>query len=201
MAYKGTSKIVAQVSVSCENCGNNFTYNHRLTGNASHSDEYMAMTLASQNLEKQIAKIKAGNYDSIAEHKPCQKCGYVQSWMITPVRKRRGMIWGTIFGVASYLLAFPVIVFLNNTPLHHDYLLPVIFCGFPIGTFFIIRAIVMFLYQPNMGKKVSPQTKVPNIEFKSPVEVDGSEWKCPKCGGTNPAKSKTCLGCNTPRPS
>jgi predicted RNA-binding Zn-ribbon protein involved in translation (DUF1610 family) len=198
MPYKGTSKIVAQVSINCENCGNSFSYNHTLSGNAQKTDEFAAIAMARERLKKQIDRINSGDFNLIAEHKVCPKCGYVQSWMILPIRKRRGMNWGSALGVATYLLVFPLMLLLENTPLHQDYMVPILFCGLPVAIFFIVRAIAMFLYQPNRGKEIPSQTKVPNIKFKSPIDVDGSEWKCPKCGGTNPVKRKTCLGCNTP---
>ncbi len=202
MAYRGTSTIMAQVAVSCERCGNGFGYNHKLASFAQHSNEYRAMAIAQENLQKRIDAVKAGNVGLIAENKRCPKCGYVQSWMIAPIRKRRGMIWGLVFGIATYVVAFPMLFVLNNSPLHSDYMIPVFFFVLPVAIYFIVRSIVMLLYRPNRGSEVQPQAKLPNIEFKSPLDLDNSgEWKCPNCGGTNPAKRKTCLGCNTPNPA
>ena len=109
MSYKGTSKIVAQVSISCEACGNTFSYNHKLSGYAQKSDEFSAMAAAREQLQKKIDRINGGDFALIADNKPCPQCGYVQSWMIQPVRKHRGNNWGCMLGAISYVLAILLI--------------------------------------------------------------------------------------------
>jgi uncharacterized integral membrane protein len=202
MAYKGTSKIVAKVSVGCEICENSFTYNHTLSGHASSSNEGTAIYEAHERLKKQMDRIAAGNFDLIAEHKPCPQCGYVQSWMILPVRKHRGNNWGCALSAIAFLIGILLIILLQNTSLRNDYFGMFLVFGVPLIIYFIGRTIGGLLYMPNKGRDVPHQTKSPNITFQAPLNMDGSgEWKCAKCGGANPAKRKTCLGCNAPNPS
>ena len=40
----------------------------------------------------------------------------------------------------------------------------------------------------------------PSASAASGGPKPSGDWKCPNCGGKNPAKRKTCIGCNTPRP-
>ncbi len=47
----------------------------------------------------------------------------------------------------------------------------------------------------------APQAASPTLPLNQvPAPPPTGDWKCPKCGGKNPAKRTTCIGCNTPRP-
>jgi hypothetical protein len=101
--------------------------------------------------------------------------------MILPVRKRRGDDWGAALGIASSLLYFLVVILimslLANTSPHNDIfkndtLGYFMFCGMPVIVcvivYFVGRALVMQLYQPNRGREIPKQTKMPNVTFKTP---------------------------------
>jgi hypothetical protein len=171
MPYQGTSKIAAQVSVCCEACGNNYTYDHIIKAGGQASDKYAAMALANTNLTKAVEKIKAGDYRTVADHKPCPKCGYVQSWMIDPVRRRRGMNWGCGLGFLSYLAVILITVF-ASIKLHlfdlPDFMIPVLFIGVPVVIIFGVRALVMVSYRPNKGREKPSQLKLPSVDFHYP---------------------------------
>ena len=97
MPYRGTSELLAEVSVTCEMCGDNYAYERTLQGAAQRNTEVAAMDAAHKILEKKVERLGAGDYGPIAISKPCPQCGYVQSWMIGPIRRQRGWQWGWIW--------------------------------------------------------------------------------------------------------
>ncbi len=168
MNYQETAKDLAQVSISCESCGNSFSYKHTLIGRGSHPDKFKAEMAALNALSTQIDRVKAGDYGLITEYKPCPQCSYVQSWMILAGRKRRGRKWGLALGAFSFLASI-VAGLIIQSKLNIASMMPFIMCGVPVVVFFVVRALVMLLYQPNKGHEAPQQVKPPSITFIAPA--------------------------------
>jgi hypothetical protein len=161
MPYQGTSKISAQVSVHCESCGNDFVYERTLRGTAQRAGKSAAINAAREKLAKKMEKIESGDYGPIAIHKPCPQCGYVQSWMVEPVRRRRGWQWALGLAILSYFLAFSALSFPGGS----DCLLVFLFFGMPTIVFFVARIVIMKLYRPNKNLEVPAETNVPSVSY------------------------------------
>lgn len=165
MPYNGFSEITTKVSISCESCGNAYSYNCVLKAGSRDGTREGAIVAARKNLNKKVERVNAGDYALVAKHKPCPQCGYVQSWMILPVRKRRGRNWGLGMGAASYMLAFLLLLLPDSSPLKNDFFGMFMFFGFPVIVFFVVRAIARKLYQPNKGREIPQQTQIPVVTF------------------------------------
>jgi hypothetical protein len=183
MPYQATSKLTAQVSVCCEACGNCYTYDHVFKTYGRHSNEAFALSLARQNREKvwewQTKRVTAGNFSSMADYKPCPKCGYVQAWMVEPVRRRRGWQWGLAIAAVTFLAMIPVFFVLDalsrGTPMAS--LIPgvavVMVFGLPIVVLFVVRAIVRTTFQPNKTRPATPpKANTPSVSFHKSLDID-----------------------------
>jgi hypothetical protein len=182
MPYQATSKLTAKVSVCCEACGSDYTYEHVFKAYGRRSDEQSALALARQNRERvfewQTKRVEAGNYSSMADYKPCPKCGYVQTWMVEPVRRRRGWQWGLALAGVTFLALIPVFLVIDvlsrGTPLSS--LVPglavfMIF-GMPVIVLFVTRAVVMKTFQANKNHAApSPKPKTPTVSFHKSLDI------------------------------
>jgi hypothetical protein len=172
MPYQGTSRINAHVSVECENCGSIYSYEHTLHGFSQEWTKARAMGKAQAVLEDEIGRIRAGKFDFVAEHRPCPKCRYVQSWMLEPVRRHRAWGWGIGLGCGTYLVTIPAMFYAMSlfpvnisSPLSNCLGMFLIF-GLPVIVLFVVRARVRATYQPNKDQGAPCQAKTPTVEFQ-----------------------------------
>lgn len=152
-------QMAAQVSVECEKCGATYAYTSLLTGYSSTK-----LQAAQDNLSEKVKQVQAGKYSLVADFKPCPLCGYVQSWMLEPVRRKRGWMYGV--GVAM-LVCFAAILIealllpanIRDNAVQGIFLVAVV----PVIVFFIARLIVMKTYRPN--REVASRTNTPRVSF------------------------------------
>ena len=148
-----------QVSVDCEMCGAAYAYPSTLMGYSNTKQQ-----IAQENLSEKIERVKAGDYHLVADYKPCPQCGYVQSWMIEPVRRKRGWIYGAEAALAVCLLAILTEALLLPEDIRNNAVLGIFLVfGVPVIVFFIARWVVMKTYRPN--REVAPRTSKPRINF------------------------------------
>lgn len=175
MPYQAMLRIVATVSVCCEACRHEYAYEKEFKAYGSHSDQFAATRMAEANREGvynwQTKRLAAGNYSSMVRNIPCPQCGYVQSWMVEPLRRRTGWLWGGILGALTFFLAIPASFMLDN--FLQDSALSSITAGIffvfifvlPLMVLFAVRALVLKTYHPNKQQTVSPQRNVPTVSL------------------------------------
>jgi hypothetical protein len=181
MPYQAMSQLVATVSVCCEVCDNSYTYEHIFKTYGRSQTQVGARALADQNREGvlnwQTKRVAAGNISAFSDYKPCPKCGYVQSWMVEPVRRRRGWQWGLGVGFVSFLLMIPVAFLLNailsGSPMGSAmagvaFLLVYIV---PIIVLFVARAIARRSFQPNKKHAAPAKLNKPSVDFHKKLEI------------------------------
>ena len=169
MPYQGTASIIAEVSVHCEACGHEYSFERTLRDYARHADEIAATAAAEDSLAKLVDKVQSGDYQPVASHQPCPQCGYLQSWMVGPVRRRRGWQWALATAASAYLLGLLGLIFLRPEGWKSgDCLTMVVLLGVSTLVFVIARAIVLWAYQPNRHRDVPPQTSAPTVRFHRP---------------------------------
>ena len=167
MAYQGTASIVAEVSVRCEACGHEYSFRRTLRAYARHENEMAATAAAQDSLARQVAQIESGDYGPVASQKPCPQCGYLQSWMVGPVRRRRSWQWALATASGVYLVALLGLIFVRPEGLKSDDCLVLLtLVGASAIIFLAARAILLWTYQPNRHRDVPPQTNAPTIRFR-----------------------------------
>ncbi len=155
--YQAVSNV--QVSVCCEQCGNTYTYQYQLTGYSSNNQ-----TAAQANLADKVERVSAGDYGLIADERPCPQCGYLQSWMIEPVRRKRGWMIGAGIAMAACLLAILIEALLLPENIRNDAVQGIFMVfGLPVITFFVARAVIMKTYRPT--RQIAPRTNTPKVSF------------------------------------
>lgn len=147
----------AQVSVTCEMCGTAYAYAATLTGYSSNN-----RSAAQDDLINKVDQVKAGNYNLVAEEKRCPQCGYLQAWMIEPVRRRRGWMIAIGLAMAVCFVAILAEALIIPEDIRNDAVQGIFMVfGLPVITFFVARVIVMKTYRPN--RQVAPRTNLPSV--------------------------------------
>jgi hypothetical protein len=171
MPTQAKFKTTAKVIVTCEQCSKLYTYEHYFYAYGRLIDENAAINLARQNMDKVFdhysRQIAGGNFSSIVENMACPECGSLQSWMIEPLRKRRGWKLGLIWAAIMFLVAIPVSFVLNaliNNPVVGVLSLMLIFV-LPICILFIVRAWAMKNFMSARGKPLADSDKQPVVEL------------------------------------
>jgi hypothetical protein len=169
MPYQGTASIIAEVTVHCEACSHEYSFERTLRDYARHDDEASATAAAEAGLAKLVDKVQSGDYQPVASHQPCPQCGYLQSWMVAPVRRRRSWQWALATAAGAYLLGLLGLVFVKPEGWKSgDCLTLVAFLGVSALVFVAARAIILWTYQPNRHRDAPPQTNTPTIRFRRP---------------------------------
>jgi hypothetical protein len=168
MTYQGTAFVAAEVSVRCEACGHEYAYERTLRDYARHDDEASATAAAEAGLAKLVDKVQSGDYQPVASYQPCPQCGYLQSWMVGPVRRRRSWQWALATAAGVYLLGLLGLVFVKPEGLRSgDCLTLMTLLGVSALVFVAARAIILWTYRPNRHRDVPSQTNAPSIRFRS----------------------------------
>jgi len=161
--------MVAEVSVHCEACGHEYSYERMLRDYARHANETAATAAAEDSLAKLVDKVQSGDYGPVASQKPCPQCGYLQSWMVGPVRRRRSWQWALATAASVYLVALLGLIFVRPEGLRTDDCLVLLtLVGASAIVFLATRAIFLWTYQPNRHRDVPPQTNAPTVRFRRP---------------------------------
>ncbi len=155
-----TINAIAQVSVYCEMCGTTYGYEYPIYGYDSS-----ARQAALDDLASKIKCIEAGDYSDVADHRPCPQCGYVQSWMIEPARRKRGWQGAAGIALAACLIAILAMALIAPDNIRNDAGVGLfIVFGIPVILFFLARVVIMKAYRPN--RAIAPRANTPSISFR-----------------------------------
>lgn len=166
MSPQGTASIIAKVSVRCEACGHEYAYERTLRDYARRADKAAATAAAEEGLARQVDRVQSGDVQPVASDRPCPQCGYMQSWMVESVRRRRSWQWALATAASAYLLGLLGLIFLKSEGWKPgDCLTLVTPLGASALVFFIARSIILWAYQPNRGRDIPPHTHAPAVRF------------------------------------